>query len=293
MTGTAHSIPAELAAPRSRQRISRKALVGLAIVAVYVIAALFAGVITRRSPLEQDLLNRLDGPSGSHLLGTDALGRDVMTRLIHAVRVDLRVAVLATALAVVIGSLLGTVAGFFGGIVDTIVMRLADLVLAFPVLVLFLAVLGAVGPGQGWWFLGPGEPPVIIVAAGVGWVVYARLVRGEILRIRQLDYVLAARAGGLSERRVLLRHVLPNALNQTIVYVVVDVGLVVLALASLSFLGLGIPIPIAEWGAMIADGKPYLATHWWLVVAPGLAIGALGIGLALIGDSLDDRLKGS
>ena len=292
MTGTAHSTPAELA-PRARQRLPRKALVGLAIVVVYVLAALFAGVITRSSPLDQDLLNRLDGPSTRHLLGTDALGRDVMTRLIHSVRVDLRVAVLATALAVVIGSLLGTVAGFFGGIVDTIVMRLADLVLAFPVLVLFLAVLGAIGPGQGWWFLGPGEPPVIIVAAGVGWVVYARLVRGEILRIRQLDYVLAARAGGLSERRVLLRHVLPNALNQTIVYVVVDVGLVVLALASLSFLGLGIPIPIAEWGAMIADGKPYLATHWWLVVAPGLAIGALGIGLALIGDSLDDRLKGS
>jgi peptide/nickel transport system permease protein len=293
MTGTVQSPPAELATQRTRRRVPRKALVGLSIVAVYVLAALFAGVITRSSPLDQDLLNRLDGPSGSHLLGTDALGRDVLTRLIHSVRVDLRVAVLATALAVVIGSLLGTVAGFFGGIVDTIVMRLADLVLAFPVLVLFLAVLGAVGPGQGWWFLGPGEPPVIIVAAGVGWVVYARLVRGEILRIRQLDYVLAARAGGLSERRVLLRHVLPNALNQTIVYVVVDVGLVVLALASLSFLGLGIPIPIAEWGAMIADGKPYLATHWWLVVAPGLAIGALGIGLALIGDSLDDRLKGS
>jgi peptide/nickel transport system permease protein len=293
MTGTIHSTPTELAAPRARPRLPRKALVGLAIVAVYVLAALFAGVITRSSPLEQDLLNRLDSPSGDHLLGTDALGRDVMTRLIHSVRVDLRVAVIATVLAVAIGSLLGTVAGFFGGIVDTIVMRLADLVLAFPVLVLFLAVLGAIGPGQGWWFLGPGEPPVIIVAAGVGWVVYARLVRGEILRIRQLDYVLAARAGGLSERRVLLRHVLPNALNQTIVYVVVDVGLVVLALASLSFLGLGIPIPIAEWGAMIADGKPYLATHWWLVVAPGLAIGALGIGLALIGDSLDDRLKGS
>ena len=293
MTDTVGPVAVERVAPRARRPFPHKARVGLAIVGMYVFAAVFAGAITRYGPLDQDLLNRLDTPSGSHLLGTDALGRDVLSRLVHSVRVDLRVAVLATVLAVLIGSFLGTVAGFCGGRVDSTVMRVADLVLAFPVLVLFLAVLGAIGPGQGWWFLGPGEPPVIIVAAAVGWVVYARLVRGEILRIRQLDYVLAARAGGLSERRVLLRHVLPNALNQTIVYVVVDVGLVVLALASLSFLGLGIPIPTAEWGSMIADGKPYLATHWWLVVAPGLAIGALGIGLALIGDSLDDRLKGS
>ena len=293
MIDTVRATAAEDAAPRARRPLPRKALVGLVIVGAYVLAAVFAAAITRHDPLQQDLLNRLDSPSGDHLLGTDSLGRDVLSRLVYAVRVDLRVAVLATLLAVLIGSLVGILAGFFGGLVDTVVMRLADIVLAFPVLILFLAVLGAVGPGQGWWFLGPGEPPVIIVAAAVGWVVYARSVRGEILRIRQLDYVLAARAGGLSERRVLLRHVLPNALNQTIVYVVVDVGLVVLALASLSFLGLGIPIPIAEWGAMIADGKPFLATQWWLVVAPGLAIGVLGIGLALIGDSLDDWLKGS
>jgi peptide/nickel transport system permease protein len=277
----------------SRRRLPRKTWVGLAIAAIYVIAGVFATFITRHDPLQQDLLNRLGKPSGSHLLGTDALGRDVLSRLVHSVRVDLRVALLATTFAVLIGSFLGIVAGFVGGIVDTIVMRVADLVLAFPVLVLFLAVLAAVGPGHGWWFLGPGEPPVIIVAAAVGWVVYARLVRGEILRIRQLDYVVAARAGGLSERRVLIRHVLPNALNQTVVYVVVDVGLVVLALASLSFLGLGIPVPIAEWGSMIADGKPYLATHWWLVVAPGLAIAGLGIGLALVGDGLDDWMKDS
>ena len=275
------------------RRIPVRVVIGGALILVYVAAALAPGIFSPFDPLTQDLAHRLAAPDPAHWLGTDALGRDVLSRLIHSTQVDLRVAVLATVFSLLLGTFLGAVAGYFGGFLDAIIMRTADLILSFPVLVLFLAFVSVLGPGEGWWILGKGEPPVILVAGIVGWVVYARLVRSEILRIRTLDYVSAARAGGLSEWRILVRHVMPNAVNQTIVYAVVDVGLVVLALASLSFLGLGIPLPIPEWGSMIAEGKPYLVTQWWLVVVPGLAIAALGIGLALVGDGLDDRIKNS
>jgi peptide/nickel transport system permease protein len=264
---------------------------GIAIVAAYVLAGAFAGVLTQHDPTAQDLIHRLAAPGDGHPLGTDALGRDELSRLLHAIRVDLRVGVLAAALPMLIGTAVGAVAGYAGGLLDAALMRLADLVQSFPVLVFLLAVVAAVGPGDGWWVFGPGELPIVGVFAAVGWVLYARLIRSEILRVRELDYVQAARAGGLSGPRVLVRHVLPNALDQTIVYVVLDVGLAVLALATLSYLGLGVSAPTPEWGAMIADARSYLDQQWWLVVLPGLAIAGLGTGLALIGDALDDRLK--
>jgi peptide/nickel transport system permease protein len=272
---------------------SLKLTSGGVVVGLFVLAALLAGVIAPDDPLKQDLLNRLAAPSGSHLLGTDALGRDVLSRLIHATRVDLRVGVLCALLPMVLGTVLGAIAGFFGGIVDAVVSRLIELVQSFPVLVFFLALLGAMGMAHRFLFLGPGELPVVLVFAAVGWIVYARLIRGEVLRIRELEYVQAARAGGLSRTQVLLRHVLPNAIGQTVVYVVLDVGLAVLSLATLSYLGLGIPSPVPEWGGMIAESSAYFQDQWWLVVAPGAAISVLGIGLALVGDGLDDRLKGS
>jgi peptide/nickel transport system permease protein len=192
-----------------------------------------------------------------------------------------------------VGTAVGAVAGFYGGLADTLVTRLIDLVQSLPVLVFFLALLGAMGMARPFLFLGPGELPVIIVFVCVGWIVYARLIRGEVRRVRELEYVQAARAGGLSRGRVLVRHVLPNVLNQTLVYVVLDVGLAILALATLSFLGLGIPSPTPEWGAMIAENRARFAEQWWLVVAPGVAVSLLGIGLALVGDGLDDLVKQS
>ena len=219
------------------------------------------------------------------------MGRDVLARLVNAARLDVRFGLVAMVVPMVIGTVLGSVAGYAGGVVDSIIMRLADLVQSFPILLLFLCVAAATGTTTEWLILGPGELPIIIVFAMVGWVVYARLVRAEILRLRQIDFIVAAKSGGLSSPRVLLTHLLPNAIPQTIVYAVVDVGLGVIALASISFLGLGIPAPIAEWGSMINDGHLYISDQWWLVVAPGLAIAGLGLGLALIGDSLDDRLK--
>lgn len=282
--------PATTESPQVRHGRA-KLLTGASIVAVFVVVALVPGLVAPHDPLQQDLLHRLADPSRSHPLGTDALGRDVWSRLVHATRVDLRVGVLCALLPMVIGSVVGAVAGFYGGIADTVVGRLIDLVQSFPVLVFFLAVLGALGLAHSFLFLGPGELPIVLVFAAVGWIVYARLIRGEVLRVRDLDYVQAARAGGLSSRAVLVRHVLPNALGQTIVYVVLDVGLAVLALATLSYLGLGIPAPIPEWGGMIAESSPYFQDQWWLVVAPGVAVSVLGVGLALIGDGIDDLVK--
>lgn len=268
-----------------------KIVAGSVIVAVFVVGAVCAPWIVPDDPLKQNLLDRLAAPGAHHLLGTDALGRDVFSRLVYAARVDLRVGALCAIVPMLIGTVLGALAGYFGGLLDAVIARVIDLVQSFPVLVFFLALLGAVGAAHSWLFLGPGEFPVVIVFACLGWVVYARLIRGEVLRVRDLEYVQAARAGGVPRWRVLARHVLPNVINQTVVYVVLDVGLAVLALSTLSFLGLGIPQPIAEWGAMIADGRPRFAEQWWLVVAPGVAISVLGLGLALLGDGLDDRLK--
>jgi peptide/nickel transport system permease protein len=265
--------------------------IGLGVVAVFVVVALLAPVIAPADPLAQNLLDRLAAPSGAHLLGTDALGRDVFSRLLYAARVDLRVGVLCALLPMLLGTTIGAIAGFYGGFVDAVVSRVVELVQSFPVLVFFLALLAAIGGSAEWGPFGPGELPVIIVFAAVGWVVYARLVRSEVMRVRDLEYVQAARGAGLPRRQVLTRHVLPNVLNQTVVYVVLDVGLAILALSTLSFLGLGIPSPIPEWGTMIAESRDRFAQQWWLVVTPGLAIAVLGIGLALVGDALDDRLQ--
>jgi peptide/nickel transport system permease protein len=278
---------------RTPGRGRAKLVVGGCIVGAFVLAGIFAGLLAPYDPLKQDLLNRLADPSSAHWIGTDALGRDTLSRMIYAIRVDLRVGILCAVLPMLLGTTIGAIAGFYGGVTDAVVTRLIDLVQSFPVLVFFLALLGAMGMARPFLFLGPGELPVIIVFVAVGWIVYARLIRGEILRVRELEYVQAASAAGLSRRRVLVRHVLPNVLNQTLVYVVLDVGLAILALATLSFLGLGIPSPTPEWGTMIAENRARFAEQWWLVVAPGLAISVLGVGLALVGDGLDDMLKQS
>ncbi|WP_030661843.1 ABC transporter permease [Streptomyces cellulosae] len=277
--------------PRAtRLKLDRKGKFGAAILGAYVLVA-FVGLYLVRDPVQQDLVHRLAGPSWHHWLGTDSLGRDMFSRLIAATRTDLRFGFLAMLIPLAIGTVLGAVAGYLGGIADSVIMRLADLVQSFPVILLFLGVAAAAGTTDSFLLLGPGELPIMIVFALVGWVVYARLIRSEILRVRNMDYIDAARGGGLSTPRIIVRHILPNAIPQTVVYAVVDVGLAVLSLASISYLGLGIPAPNPEWGAMINDGQIYLAQQWWLVVAPGIAIAGLGIALALIGDGLDDEMR--
>lgn len=284
---------------RGQRRLPTKVLIGGAIVLAFLLVALLAPVLASHDPYEQDLLDRLARPSAAHWLGTDSLGRDVLSRLIHAARTDLWIAFLAALLPMLAGTALGSLAGYFGRLADTAVMRLADLVQAFPVYVLTIALVFVVAPVAGERIgVGPLDADrravaILIAFTAVGWVVYARLVRSEILRVRELDYVKAARMGGLSNLRILFRHVLPNATSQTVVYFFADFGIAVLVLAALSFLGLGFEPERPEWGSMIEAGRPFIRSHWWLSTVPGLVMATLGVGLALVGDGLDDRRRGS
>ncbi|MFJ2158689.1 ABC transporter permease [Streptomyces sp. NPDC087856] len=276
---------------RRRRRGDGKMAVGAAIVGLFVLAAVLAPLITGGHPGDQDLLNRLAHPSHAHLLGTDQLGRDEWTRLVYAIRIDLRVAVLGSLIPAVLGSLIGIVAGLGGNWLDTAIMRTSDVVVSLPLFIFFIALVGLLGPGTGFLFLGPGELPLIIGFTVISWVVYARLLRSEVRRVRSMDFVRAARLGGLPRWRVIAGHIVPNAIGQSIVYFFVDVGLAVVAISTLSFLGVGIPIGTPEWGSMIQSGRSVIQTNWWLIAAPGVAIALIGMGLALIGDGLDDRIK--
>ena len=267
---------------RATQRWPWKLKIGLVIIAIFAVIAILAPVIAPFNPLATNPLDTLSPPGGGHLLGTDDLGRDELSRLIFATRIDLPVCVAAAVFSALLGTLLGAVSGFAGGLVDTILMRLADLVQAFPIYILLLALVFA---------LGPGVKSFLIAYAVVDWVVYARLIRAEILRVKGLDYVAAAKMAGFSNRRVLLMHILPNTINQSVIYVMSDMVFAILALAAFSFIGVGIAPPTAEWGAMTAEGQQFLGVAWWLTVLPGVVIAIVALGLSLIGDGLQDRLR--
>jgi peptide/nickel transport system permease protein len=261
----------------------QKALVaGLIITGLIVIAAVAAPLITFYNPINQNLVDTLQGPSGLHWLGTDQLGRDTYTRLIYGARVDLRVGFIAVLFPFVLGTVLGSVAGYFGGWVDLVVGRLIDVVVAFPFYVLVIALV---------FVLGPGARSIYIAITAVGWVSYARIVRSEVLVAKRQEYVLAAQSGGLSNLRIMGRHLLPNVISQAIVYAMSDIVQDILAIVTLGYFGLGIPPPTAEWGSMINDGQNFLSTHWQLTTIPGLAVVVVGFGLSLIGDGLADVLR--
>ena len=205
----------------------------------------------------------------------------MLTRLIYAGRVDLLTAFFAVLFPFCIGTALGCLAGYYGRFSDTVVMRLVDIVVAFPFLVLVLALV---------FVLGPGQRSIIIAITIVGWVSYARIVRGEILVQKRLEYVLAARAAGLSDARIIARHLLPNVITQAIVFSMSDIVLSMLAIVTLSYLGAGIPPPTADWGSMIADGESLITTQWQIATFPGIAILLTGLGLSLLGDGLADLL---
>lgn len=262
-----------------RARLPRRVWVGTTIVAVYVLVAVLAPVIAPYDPLEQDVVNSLAAPSSAHWLGTDELGRDVLSRLIFASRIDLLVGFLGAALPAVLGTFLGAVAGFRGGWLDGVIMRVSDVVQAFPTYILIIALVFA---------LGPGVTSILVAFTLIAWVAYARLIRTEVLRERGLDYVAAARASGLSGRRTLWRHVFPNSVGQTLVYLPSDIVGATLGLAALSFLGLGIQAPTPEWGAMIAAGQPYIREQWWLSTVPGLVVVGFGLGLSLVGEGFEE-----
>jgi len=255
---------------------------GVSILGLIVLAALAAPLITKYNPTEQDLLHTLSGPSSAHWLGTDDLGRDVWSRLVYGARTDLRVAFLAVLLPFTLGTVIGLLSGYFGGWIDTVTNWLVNIVVAFPFYVLIIALAFA---------LGPGARSIYIAITIVGWVSYARIVRGEVIVAKRREYVLAARAGGLSTRRILVRHLLPNTITQAIVFAMSDICLDILAIVTLGYLGLGIQPPNPDWGRMIADGQTYLTTHWELSTIPGIAIVIAALGLSLLADGLADLLR--
>lgn len=269
-------------AGRSRALRTPVLVAGTAIVSTVVIVAIAAPLIAPHDPLAQDVANVLDDPSSEHLLGTDHLGRDYLSRIIYAARIDLRIAVVAVALAFSVGSLLGCIAGYFGRLGDALIMRVADVVAAIPVTVLVIALV---------FVLGQGETSIYVAFAAIGWVAYARIVRAEVLVARKQDYVLAARAAGLRPTRILRRHILPNALTQAVTFAMTDVVNVILAIVVLGFLGLGIAPPTPEWGGMIAEGQTMLQSKWHISTLPGLAVVFTGLGFALMGDGLADLLR--
>jgi peptide/nickel transport system permease protein len=255
---------------------------GISILGLIALLAALAPLVTWHDPIEQDLVNVLQGPSWSHPLGTDDLGRDVWTRLVYGARTDLRVAFLAVLFPFVIGTAAGLVAGYIGRWVDTGLNWLVSVVVAFPFYVLIIALVFA---------LGPGTRNIYIAITVVGWVSYARIVRGEVLVAKRREYVLAAHTAGLSSARIMARHLLPNVITQAIVFAMSDIVLDILAIVTLGYLGLGVQPPNPDWGRMIADGQTYLTTHWELATVPGIAVVITALSLSLIADGLADLLR--
>jgi peptide/nickel transport system permease protein len=261
---------------------SRSFMAGAVITGVIVALVCLAPVISPDSPYTQHLYNILAGPSSHDLLGTDQLGRDELSRLLWGGRTDLQVGVLAVIFPFCFGTVVGTLAGYYGGWVDAVVMRTVDVLIAFPFYVLVIGLIFVVGPGT---------RGIYVAFAVADWVVYARTIRATTLVVRESDYVAAAKVGGLSDLRILARHILPNTIAQAIVYIMSDIVLVIVAVVTLGFLGLGVQRPTPDWGTMIADGQEFLTTHWELSTVPGLALVITGFGLSLLGDGLADILR--
>jgi ABC-type dipeptide/oligopeptide/nickel transport system permease subunit len=271
--------------PKQRQRFigDNRARIGIGIVVVMTLAAILAPLLARQSPITIDLAHLLQRPSAQHWLGTDIQGRDIWSRLVYGARVSLTVGLISQGIALALGVTLGLIAGFYGKWVDEIVMRLADVTLAFPTLLLLIAMVAALQPSEG----------VVFATIGiVGWAGMARIVRGQVLVVRQLEYIQAIRALGAGDLRIMVRHVLPNVIAPVVIAATLGVAGAIMAEAALSFLGLGVPPPAPSWGSMIADGRDLeqLRRAPWTSVFPGIAIGAAVLGFNLLGDALRDAL---
>ncbi|PYQ36257.1 MAG: peptide ABC transporter permease [Acidobacteria bacterium] len=254
---------------------------GLLLTVVLILVALAAPLLSPFDPNVQDTSRRLEAPSRQHLLGLDDLGRDVLSRIIWGARVSLRVGFSVVVLAALIGITLGAISGYFGGLVDTAVMRFTDILLAFPGILLAIALVAVLGPKLN---------NVILALATIGWVSYARLVRGQVLKVREMEYVTAAKAIGARSPRVIVLHVLPNVMNPVIVMATLGLAGAILAEAALSFLGLGVQPPTPSWGAMLTAGRRYLGLANHLAIFPGAAIMLAVMGLNFLGDGLIDAL---
>ena len=254
---------------------------GVFIVLLVTILSITAPLLGFTNPNEVNLSQALLPPSTQHFFGTDDVGRDIFTRVLYGGRIDLTFGVITTYLSLAIGLILGALAGYFGGFLDTLVMRTVDLVISFPFIVLILAITAITGPGLYGAYIG-----VLVVS----WALYARLTRGEMLALREKQYIMAAQTLGFTNWRIILVHSIPNLLRSNLVFSMSDIVLNILTLAALSYLGLGVAPPTPEWGAIIAQGQKYLFTAWWISTLPGLVIVLVGVGFSLVGDGLADRL---
>ena len=260
---------------------NKGALAGLTILVLMVLAAIFAPLITRYDPIVIDPPQRTQPPSRDHFLGTDAFGRDIYTRVVYGARVSLPVGLIAVSIAASIGAILGLIAGYYGRFADAIIMRLIDILLAFPNIMLALIIVAILGPNI----------RNVMIAVGIGAIPsYTRLIRGQVLSARELLYVEAARVVGVPTSKIMYRHILPNVVSPVIVLGTLSVGSAILAAAGLSFLGLGAQPPRPEWGAMLADGRQFLNSHWWVATMPGLAIALTVLSINMFGDGLRDIL---
>jgi peptide/nickel transport system permease protein len=269
---------------RARRRIGPNAvlIVGLSLLGLLLLACYGAPLFTHWSPAQLDQNAILKAPSSRHWFGTDQFGRDIFARTLYAGRIDFLIGIVLVGVALVVGTLVGMVSAWLGGVTDAIVQRLVDIGFAFPFLVLVISVVGLRGPGLSSLF---------IAVSFVAWIFYARLVRSEVLVLKTSNYMLAARTSGFSTARVLVLHLLPNIVNQVLLYATSDFVYAVLLGASVSYLGLGVQPPTPEWGAMVQAGQNFVATQWWISFFPGLAIVLMGLAFALIGDSLADKWR--
>lgn len=284
---TAPPTPASVGRPSAGHRRTAafvrnpSALIGTAVVLAVMLLALAAPGVAPFDPVQVDLEQRLQGPSPAHWLGTDQLGRDLSSRLLVGARPSLVTALAAVTIVMLIAVTVGSVSGYVGGLLDATLMRVVDVLLAFPTLILAIAVAS---------MLGPSYPTLILALAGVWWVSYARIIRGMAASTRRREYVLAAVAAGAGHGRIVARYVVPNILGPIVVLATLDVGNVILAVVGLTFLGLGSPPPAPEWGAMLNEGFQYLNVAPHLILFPGLAIGLTVLGFNLVGDGLRDAL---
>jgi peptide/nickel transport system permease protein len=255
---------------------------GTVLIGLWVILALFGSILAPYDPIAQNLGATLQPPSWAHWFGTDNFGRDVLSRVMAGTRLDLAMGVIAVVVPISIGSIIGAAAGYAGGLFDAVLMRIVDVTIAFPFFVLMISIVSLLGPGLQSFF---------IAVSLVGWVAYARLARSRALVLRSAEFVLAARSLGFGPMRVLLRHVLPNALVPCIVFSMSDIVLNILLGSALSYLGLGVQPPTAEWGVMVAEGQNFIEQAWWIDLFPGLAIVFLAFSFSLVADGLAERLE--
>jgi peptide/nickel transport system permease protein len=282
MSGGGVAAAGPLRRPPGLARVLRRTpgRIGLTITLLFLLLCTAAGLLAPYDPYDQDLSAALSPPAAGHWFGTDQYGRDMLSRVMHGTRTALLAVMVADGLALALGCAMGLVAGFFGGRVDAVVMRLVDVLLAFPYLLLALIIVAALGPGL----------TNSMIAIGIVYTPqYARLIRGQVLAVRHADYVRAARALGASRLRIMLRHVLPNSFTPILVMATLQAGSVIVETAGLSFLGLGAQPPSPDWGALLADGQSYFLTAWWIATFPGLAIFVVVLGFNLLGDALRDH----